>query len=424
MARSHNSIFACALFTAACRGGAGAVAVDAGPSVVEPHDGGVDSAPPPYEESACSTSPVRSLPAFKSVSAGRRHTCALGEDGAVLCWGANDEGQLGNGSAVELHTPSPVCGIGPVSAIAVGANHACALTTAAEVVCWGSNTFDQLGNPTAGTYSPLPVAVVGLLAGTKAIAVGEAHSCAISGDGVVQCWGATTDGTFGSDESTSKSALPKAVPSLDAQVVSLVGGSGHSCALVQDGRIECWGQNNYGQLGDGTFTNRAVPAAVTAHARFRGLTSGALYSCGLEADAEKPDGGGVWCWGYNVVGQLGDGTTTNRALAVPVVGLTSGVSAIAAGNGHACALMSSGGVQCWGSGAMGQLGHQAFADSLVPVSAADIESGMEAIAAGGNHTCALSKTGSITCWGANENGQLGNGFTSNAATPVEVASAR
>jgi alpha-tubulin suppressor-like RCC1 family protein len=201
---------------------------------------------------------------------------------------------------------------------------------------------------------------------------------------------------------------------LDAYIAIAAGGL-HTCALTAGGGVKCWGRNNRGQLGDGTTTNRNTPVNVS------GLTSGVdaiavgrYHTCALTA------GGGVKCWGRNIYGQLGDGTWTQRTTPVDVSGLTSGVAAIAAGGYHTCALMEGGGVKCWGRNSYGQLGDGTTTDRNMPADVSGLTSEVAAIAAGWDHTCALT-AGGVKCWGRNSNGQLGDETTTDRDIPVDVS---
>ena len=200
------------------------------------------------------------------------------------------------------------------------------------------------------------------------------------------------------------------------KATSVSAGYYHSCLVTNAGGAKCWGYNVYGQVGDGTTTTRSKPTDVT------GLTSGAsaseagfyYHTCGITST------GGVKCWGYNTYGQLGDGTTTAKYVPTDVTGLSSGVTALALGYYHTCALTSAGGVKCWGYNAYGQLGDATTTTKNVPTDVSGLSSGVIAIAAGYQHTCAVTNTGAVKCWGYNTYGQLGDGTTTAKSVPTNV----
>ncbi|MBK8248728.1 MAG: protein kinase [Gemmatimonadetes bacterium] len=193
---------------------------------------------------------------------------------------------------------------------------------------------------------------------------------------------------------------------------TIAAGTRHSCMLSGEGRALCWGNNESGQLGDGTFDARVAPTPVTGDFTFTQVASGQSHSCGISRD------GDALCWGANASGQLGDGTTTPRSAPVPVNGRTN-FRAVRAGRTHTCGLTTSGNVRCWGGNSRGQLGDGSRAPKVTPV-AVTLGGSAGALSAGQSHTCALLRTGEAMCWGQNDAGQLGDGTTTDHATPIPV----
>jgi alpha-tubulin suppressor-like RCC1 family protein len=281
------------------------------------------------------------------------------------------------------------------------------------VQCWGNNHDGQLGD---GSHADnvAPQGVSGIMARVTAITAGERHTCALTVAGGVKCWGNNHDGELG-DGTKRDHLTPMDVQGLSSGVTAIAAGWRHTCALLAAGGVKCWGNNHDGQLGNGTEIDSATPVDV------RGLSSGAIaiaarwrHTCALMSS------GGVKCWGGNHHGELGDGTRFDRNTPTDVIGLTSGAKAIASGWRHICAVLTNGAAKCWGSNHEGQLGDGTGIDRLTPVDVTTVLQGVTAIAAGGQHTCALMQ-GRITCWGENEDGQLGDGtFKSTLAAKGEA----
>jgi alpha-tubulin suppressor-like RCC1 family protein len=345
------------------------------------------------------------------VATGGDHTCALSTTGGVKCWGSNINGQLGDGSTMDRLKPVDVVGLSSgVQAISAGNFHTCALTTGGGVKCWGSG---QLGDGSTSQRTT-PIDVVGLSNGVQAISAGDAHTCALSTGGGVQCWGNNINGQLG-DGSISTRLTPVDVAGLGSGVQAISAGGAHTCALTTGGGITCWGANGNGQLGDNSITQRLVPVDVEdLGSGVHSISAGSHHTCALTTD------GGVKCWGWNLSGQLGDGSVTQRLTAVDVVGLGSGAQIVSAGRSHTCALTTGGEVMCWGLNGAGQLGDGTSSVRLTPVDVVGLTSDVQTISANSFHTCGVSADGGVSCWGLNFNGQLGDGSTTARLVPVDV----
>lgn len=360
----------------------------------------------------------------RAIAVGQDHVCALTAAGGIECWGSNFAGQLGNATTADSATPVPVSGLSSgVVAISAGADHTCAVASGGVVKCWGADDQGQLGDSGAcGTGCTTPVATADLGAGVTAIATSTGgHGCAVVADGSLKCWGHNNHGQVGDDTTTERFA-PIAVDGLSSGAIAISVGLGdHACAVTSDRTVECWGNNSAGELGDGTTTNRDVPVTVSGLSDVIAVAAGGAHTCALTAN------GGVKCWGLNADGELGNGATTNSDAPVDVTGLTSGVVAIAAGSLHTCALTSGGGVKCWGYGAYGQLGNSPVPGCggnvycATPVDVLGLTSGVASIGAGENHSCAVTTGGAAECWGDNSSGEIGNGTLNQANTPSGVS---
>jgi alpha-tubulin suppressor-like RCC1 family protein len=349
-----------------------------------------------------------------AVSAGMYHTCLLTSAGGAKCFGYNSYGRLGDGTTTNRSKPTHVTGLtSGVSVVKAGYNHSCAVTTSGGLKCWGYNLYGQLGDGTTATKNS-PVDVSGLGSGIVDVALGYYHTCALTSGGGVKCWGYNTYGQLG-DGSTATKNTPVDVSGLGSGVVAITAGYYHTCAITTAGAAKCWGYNTYGQLGDGFTAAKNVPTDVPAlTANVTAITAGYYHTCAVVS-------GGAQCWGYNYYGQLGDGTTTTKNVPTSVSTLGSGVSTIDTTYYHTCAKTTGGAALCWGYGTSGQLGDATNTTKNAPVSVSGLTSGAAAVDAGGTHSCALTSSGGVKCWGSNTYGQLGDGTTTAKNTPVDVS---
>jgi len=367
--------------------------------------------------SAAPTPPL--LSNIKVIEIGERHICAVTQNGAAKCWGENYAGQLGVGTTSYLQivglTPLNVIGLANgVKTITAGKEHTCALLMSGEVKCWGQNQYGQLGDGTyyAGHRTPMPV--VGLPSDIVAISAGRFHNCALTSGGEVFCWGQNTNGQLG-DGTTTRSSTPVKVGFSNKTIIQISAGYSHTCAVSSGGEAFCWGANGSGRLGDGTSVQRLTPTVVS------GLTSGVKsISSGLDHTCALMTNGDLKCWGNNAEGQIGDGTTVTRLTPTKVTGLTENIIRVSSGYLHTCAVNKSGGVSCWGLNRSGQIGDGTTTSRLQPVGVSGLSSGIVAISTGQDFSCALGADSGVKCWGHNGFGQLGDMTNNGKLTPVDV----
>jgi alpha-tubulin suppressor-like RCC1 family protein len=343
------------------------------------------------------------------VSAGDFNTCAVTPAGAVKCWGSNSNGKLGSPSVIgSTSVPVEVEGLSSgMIAVSTGDRHTCAITSAGGVKCWGASDSGQLGDGLKGT-GEVPVDVVGLASGVRAVSPGTFGTCAVTTADTVKCWGGTGFAMF------DPTGVPYDVPDYSSSVVDISEGENHVCAVTSAGAVKCSGSNVFGELGNDSTVDSMAPVDVV------GLPPSIVVSAGFSETCALTSGGAVKCWGYNLHGQLGDGTTTNSLVPVDVVGLSAGAIDVSIGLNHACAVTAAGGVKCWGWNFYGQLGNGSTADSFVPVDVVGLSEGIVAVSAGSAHTCAITATGAVKCWGSNTFGELGAGADASSSVPVDV----
>ena len=426
--------------------GAGAIVLLAVAAIARPA-GGVAAAqltPPPlpgFEPPG--------LPAFRltAIDAGSFHTCGVATDARAWCWGLNDRGQLGDGTVGDFRS-SPVrvgSAFSTYRVVSAGGSgfavqggppnilfesHTCGLSAEGAIECWGANTYGQLGN---GSFEdaavPIPILAPGLR--FRSVTAGGRHTCAVSEELEVYCWGSNSNGQLGNASAGLRSSVPVLVGGGAAQGIvfdKVSAGESHTCGIV--GTVTyCWGHNERGQLGNATTLPSVSPVGVLllpARAFAQHVSAGFEFTCNVVASV-----GRAYCWGRDDSGQLGFGPDELCGVVVcstvgrPVVGDFS-FRDVTAGGLHACGLTQDKRIICWGGNGRGQLGIGVTPEPIVtpgaptvimgetvlpgrPGKTLTVEWRIRQVTAGGLHTCAIAQTGAPYCWGDNKYGQVGAG---------------
>ena len=344
---------------------------------------------------------VSGISTATAIAVGYQLTCALLSDNTVKCWGQNNFGKLGIGSVINrATTPVPVAATPSAIDIVSGGSHTCAQLRSKRIKCWGSNSKGQLGD---GTYDQRtePISVSGISSAIDVETQSE-HTCALLEDKTIKCWGRNSDGQLGNGSHQNSINSPVQASGISTATALAVGTS-HTCALLEDKTVRCWGKNYYGQLGDGSTTDRRTPVQVLGLSQATAIAAASSHTCALLEDRT------VKCWGGIV-----DGSVTP----VQVSGIST-ATALVSGSYHTCVLLADKTIMCWGKNSNGQLGDGSNTRSStpVPVFGATLAT---AIAAGFSNSCAIFEDKTVRCWGYNKYGQLGDGTTSDNTIPVLV----
>ncbi len=350
----------------------------------------------------------------QNLTAGTYHTCARLTDGSAKCWGYNFYGQLGDGTTTAASTPQTVAGLvtGTVTALrlSAGGSHTCARLSDDTVKCWGSGSNGQIGDGTLTTH-PTPTSPT-LLTKVVEIAAGQDFNCARLSDGTVKCWGDNLYGQLGLGTTIDRS-VPTALTLTNVAQVAC--GTRNACARLATGTVMCWGDNLYGQIGDGTTIDRPSPRAVTGVTGATDIAVGSNHTCALIGSGP---GSSVKCWGNNSRGEIGDGTSTQRAIPVTVPLLTNVVE-LSSGDMHTCARLTDGTLKCWGYNLYGQLGDGTTTQRNTPTVVPGV-TGALGFDLGRYHTCTRITGNTALCWGYNTYGGLGDGTKLSKSSPVSV----
>jgi alpha-tubulin suppressor-like RCC1 family protein len=405
------------------------------------------------DASAAST---QSQARMRYITAGDNHTCIVLSDNSVKCFGMGSEGQLGSGATdnigdgtgLSVATSSAVSlGAGrTVRSISAGASHTCALLDDATIKCWGSGLYGRLGygdstnrgDSTGQMGDSLPAVSLGTGRTALQISVGSQHSCALLDNYAVKCWGRGNYGqlgigstaTIGDGAGEMGDSLVAVSFASGRSARAIAAGSNHTCALLDNASVVCWGRGTYGQLGQGATANigHSISATVATTLAIDlgsdrtalAISAGDAHTCAILDNAT------LKCWGSGGNGRLGSGATNNlgdganemgNSLAVIDVGSGRTVRAITAGFAHTCAVLDNATVKCWGNGGYGKLGYgnqndlgdgaNEMGTNLAAVSLGIGRTAL-AISAGGTHTCAVLDNATAKCWGDGSSGQIGS----------------
>jgi alpha-tubulin suppressor-like RCC1 family protein len=343
--------------------------------------------------------------ARRPLAAGYRFTCALTNIGEAQCWGANDYGQLGDGTTQTRLAPVAVKSGLSFRQIAGGASHACAVTGEGVAYCWGAGGAGQLGDGTTADRS-VPAPVTTDLRFTQ-LTTGVSHTCGLTRTGTVYCWGWNIAGALG-DGGWADRVIPTPVVG-GLSFTEIRGGGWHTCAIAASAGLYCWGWNNFGQLGNGSTATRNLPILIAGGTRFSQIAAYAYHTCALTPD------GRAYCWGSIENGGL---TPTVVPGGVTFATLSEG----GVRGTHMCAVSTAGPTFCWGVNNFGQVGDGTNTPRPVPTLIAGTYAFAQ-LSGGGEHTCGRTAAGQIYCWGGNFVGQLGDGTTTSRNVPTPIATA-
>ncbi len=361
-----------------------------------------------FAVTALAVAPALAGPTTTSISSSK-NTAVYGEtvDFTATVWGATPTGTVTilKGAAVG----SAALGLLDArTAFSAGGDHTCALTATSGVACWGYNNDGQLGDGNKPTDSDVPVTVPNL-SGVVAVSAGENFTCALTESGSVYCWGENFYGQLGNGTNT-ESSVPVQVSGL-TDATAIAAGSFHACAITASGPVKCWGAGE--PLGNNSAANSNVPVNVSGLSGVSAIGAGNDHTCAIDGS------GYVWCWGLSSDGQVGDGATDTRLTPVKIASLGTAKS-IGLGNSHTCAVTTPGAVYCWGYNDTGQVGVGTTGNEILsPTAVPALSSGIASVTAGNDHSCALLDTGGVICWGENGYGQLGDGDAPNDSTAPE-----
>ena len=340
---------------------------------------------------------------WKTVSTVDDTTCGIDINHQLYCWGDNYYGQLDNYDGILKNSygfPLTSDSIYNVKKICVGFANICGIDENSELLCWGANNFGQLGNYTTdNSYYPVLI-TNGQNSRWESVGLGGYHTCGVDKDDDLWCWGGNDHGQLG-DGTTVHSSYPLFITnSQNISWKSISLGVYHTCGIDKSDRLWCWGGNDYGQLGDGSNADSNYPVLITngQNNTWKSISLGAYYTCGID------ENGKLWCWGSNNNGQLGDGTTINSSYPLLITNSqNSKWESISVGYYHTCGIDENGKLWCWGKNNGGQLGNGTIVNSNYPLLIANSQNSLwKSVSLGSFHTCGIDDTNNLWCWGLND----------------------
>ncbi len=358
------------------------------------------------------------VPAFKSVSTGKDHVCAIDYYDDLYCWGSNFNAQLGNGESgtgKEKKIPFKVKSVSTTwTKVSSGEAHTCGIDQGSDLYCWGYNYFGQLGNNESGEGKQEIEPVLVYASADGSFSTGRNHSCSIKSEDLY-CWGQNSSGQLGSGNYDNINQPFNIASTINWEMISA--GDSHTCGITTDNDLYCWGMNASGQIGDGTINMKNVPEHIGTE-KWNYVSAGFDHTCGIQV------GGTLFCWGGNSEGQLGDNETNNNSnipVGVDSIMVTSW-KMVSAGNMHTCGISSEDKLYCWGKNNYGQLGNGTIEPQNYPGEL--MGNGWADVSAGDGFTCAVKITGAMYCWGLNEFGQLGIGAITGYYSDMQAVSTK
>ncbi|MGH3375792.1 MAG: RCC1 domain-containing protein [Actinoallomurus sp.] len=353
-----------------------------------------------------------SAPDFVHLTDGLEHTCGVTPDNRVFCWGYNHYGQLGDGTTTNRLLPRLVAGGVHFKVVSAGTNFTCGLGTDDKAYCWGDNSHGEVGDGSDQATRLKPAAVAGGRRFRQLRAGGD-HTCAVTFNDVLFCWGNNSVEELGAPTpTTDHSNVPLEVVTGGPVFHQVIPGGAHTCALTTDKVAYCWGDNSHGQLGNSVHFHTMTPTRVSGTRTFNQMAAGQNHTCGVS-------GGKAYCWGTNFRGELGDGTTSERDVPTPVAG---GLTFKA--TNALCGVTTSNQAYCWGNNSEGQVGDGTFGFRNFRTVPKKVVGGFTFVELSGSattvHNCAITPERRAYCWGTNFFGELGNGNTKHSPRPVPV----